>query len=915
MLPEQKAREKIDKQLNDSGWEIVSRDEYVSTYKPQVIKEALMSGKKECDYLLFVDNKAIAVIEAKKEEDNLGKEVAEQAENYSLHPEKMYGLWFEGKIPLVYLANGKKILFKNMLTAESEYKEIEKMHTPKEMLKIIRKSSEFGALPFLEKKGLRECQYKAELEFENSLRNGKRRSLAVLATGSGKTYLACMSAYRLLNYTPVDKVLFLADRNNLAKQAEVEFNTFNKTEKNNTLNDLYRINRLRTKDDLNSEIVISTIQKLFSVLTGENIIDDDNDEDEDFFKEDIVNEPEVELGSDLELPPNYFKFIVIDECHRSIYGKWRSVLNYFKDAIILGLTATPTEEAYAFFDKNVIERYTYEDSVLDGVNVPFRVFDIETKRSKEGGFIEKDSELIEVTKINSEENKIVAEENIVYTKRDLDKTIFDRGQIKQVLSTYRDSIYSELYPDREKIWEYIPKTLIFAKNDKHADEIVSAVKEVFGEKFSTNCVPDKFVQKITYSSPENSNTLIKDFRVDKSFRIAVTVTLVATGTDIRPLEVVMFMADVKSDVLYTQMKGRGCRIINDDKLKEVTPNANSKECFFVVDAIGVTKGEKSIPRTNIDNKRILSLKDLLEHLSHGEVSNENLLLLRDYCSSITNRYRNNPLFKRHLDSFINSFGFSPVFVSEKIQGAFSKKSLPEYISPSSDNYERLSLISILIDNKDAKSKLLELKKGYYIFAPETPDETTHSGFSIEGAKKFIENFEICLNNHKDRIEALRIIYNSEEKLITYDMLVTLRDMLLQENKQYSSYVIWNNYKRLDSEGNVIDLDHRRNVNALTNLIQIARYAYKKDNKLITLHGLFSSRFNLYVGSTNHNLNENQIFIMRKIAESIVDDGAISMEELNTVDTDLWRKGIKEFGKETFKSEISMLSKFIIGVRL
>ena len=912
LLPEQLARIKIDKQLIEAGWDIVNREEYIPNHA-QAVKEALMVGNAESDYLLFVDNKAIAVVEAKREENSLGDIVAEQAENYSKSPRNWYGLWFDGCIPLVYLANGKKIYFKNMLNPDSEYIEINKMHSPKKMLNLIEKNSLYGALPRIERKGLRDCQYRAEIELENSLRNGKRKALAILATGSGKTYLACLASYRLLNYTPVNRVLFLVDRNNLAKQTENEFSTFDRTENGMTMTSLYRINRLRKEEDIKGEVVISTIQKLFAVLTGNKLIDNgDEDESDDFFKDDDINEPEVELGTDLKLPPDYFKFIIVDECHRSIYGKWRSVLNYFKDAIVLGLTATPTEEAYAYFDKNIIERYTYDDSILDGVNVPFRIFDIETRRTIQGGEIQANFPITEVVKRNLSEKQITTSNTVVYTNSALDRTVYDRGQIKQVLKTYRDAIYFDLYPDREKKWEYIPKTLIFAKNDKHADEIVKAVKQVFGKKFKNNEVPDGFVQKITYSAGD-SNQLIKNFRNEKNFRVAVTVTLVATGTDVKPLEVVLFMADVKSDVLYTQMKGRGCRILSDDRLKEVTPNALSKECFYIVDAVGVTKGEKSIPRTRPNGKKKLSLKDLLERLSHGEVSDENLILLRDNCSQITNRYKNNPLFSRHLDEFINKFGYSPVFISEQIQNALNTGILPAYRSPSDDNSVRLSLISKLIYNNEAKNKLLELRSGYYVFAPDNPDETIYSGFSYESAKSFIANFEKCLMEHRDSIEALRIIYNSDDKVITYSMLCELRDMLLSVNKQYNPYFIWKNYKRLDNEGNVYELDQRRNVNALTNLIQLARYAYKKDNKLTSLYGMFAQRFNLYIGSTNHNLSKSQQDLMRRIAEYIVDEGAISTNELNSVDVELWKKGVKEFGIKLFAAELQMLSKYVIGV--
>ena len=909
LLPEQLARVKIDDQLRRAGWDVVSRIDYIPNHS-LAVKEALMHDSTESDYLLFIDNKAIAIIEAKRKENNLGEIVIRQAEDYAYNPRSFYGFWYQNFIPLVYLANGEKILFKNLLEFDSKYEELEEFHTPKQMLELIGKQSTYGSLPRIGKEGLRDCQYKAETAFENSLINGKKKALAMLATGSGKTYLACLASYRLLNYTPVDRVLFLVDRNNLAKQTESEFNIFDRTEKERPLSTLYSIKRLRTNEDISGTVVISTIQKLFAVLTGQKLIDDDSDEKDDYFKDPPQEHP-VALGNVLTLPSDYFKFVVIDECHRSIYGKWQAVLNYFKDAIVLGLTATPTPEAYSFFDNNLIEKYTYEDSVMDGVNVPFRIYDIETKRTTQGGEIDKHTSLTEITKKTNKENKFITNQNIIYTNKELDKTVIDRNQIKEVLKAYRDSIYTDLYPDREERWEYIPKTLIFAKNDKHADEILTAVKEAFGEKFINDIVPSEFVQKITYSAGD-SNQLIRNFRIDKNFRIAITVTLVATGTDVKPLEVVMFMADVKSDVLYTQMKGRGCRTIKSDKLKEITPNAEFKECFYIVDAVGVTSSEKIIPRIVAGKQKKLSLKDLIEHLCHGEVSDENLSLLKDYCSTITNRYTNNSLFERHLDEFITSFGYSPIHISEKIKNALESGLLPKYNSPSDSNRERNNLIIDLIYNNKAKDKLLELQNGYSVFAPDKPDELIFKGFSIETARHFIDNFEKYLYEHKDSIEALRIIYNSENKPITYSLLCDLRDKLLSYDRQFTSYIIWKNYRRLDTKGNVDELDQKNNLNALTNLIQLVRYAYKKNDRLFSLFGVSAQRFELYAGSTNHTLTDEQKVIMSKIAEYIVQDGAINALELNGIDTDLWRKGITSFGPMVFASEMQMLSKYIIG---
>lgn len=914
MLPEEKARIKIDKQLTDAGWDIVARDEYTPC-NASAVKEALMQGNKESDYLLFIDDKAIAVVEAKAEDNSLGDIVAQQAEWYSKNPQGWVGLWIPNQIPFVYLANGNKIYFKNMRESDSKYVELSEIHSPKKMLQMLGKKSEYGALPRIEKKGLRDCQYDAEVKLEASLKAGRKKALAILATGSGKTYLACLASYRLLNYTPAKRVLFLVDRNNLARQTETEFSLFNRTEKQKPMNELYQINRLTKPENIQGNIIISTIQKLFAVLTGQTITEDDEDEEDEKLglKDAIKNEPDIVLGEDLKLPPDYFRFIIVDECHRSIYGKWKAVLDYFKDAKVLGLTATPTPEAYAYFNKNIVEEYTYEDSVVDGVNVPARVYRIITDATVHGGTINQGETVTNVNRSGEIVDVYNTQQRIDYAPNQLDRTVINPNQIESVLKSYMESIYTDLYPEREENWNYIPKTLIFAKDDNHATKIVEIAKKVFAEKFPSGKVPDNFVQKITYSAGD-SNALIRELRTEKDFRIAVTVTLVATGTDVKPLEAVLFMNDVKTEVLYTQMKGRGCRTLNEDKLREVTPNADNKNCFYIVDAVGVTETDKHIPQPGKDGEprpKILRLDQLLERLSHGEVSDENLALLRDYCATIQKRYEDNPLFERHLNMFISDYGFSPRGLANNINQSLSQNLLPPYENISDENSARKNLIFCLMSNLSARKKLLEMHQGYRAVTPQNEDEVIYKGFSKETAKSFIANFEQYLNDNADKIEALRIIYNSEDTIITYSMLADLQDKLIAENGQFTPDYIWKSYKILNNNGNVEELDTKKNIKALTHLIQLVRFAYHKSNKLVSLIKGYSQRFSLYCGQAQRVLTDDQKEIMKQIADYIIEEGAISIKELNDFDTDLWRKGIKNFGAPVLSEEIITLAKFIL----
>lgn len=693
---------------------------------------------------------------------------------------------------------------------------------------------------------------------------------------------------------------------------------FDRTEKQKPMNELYQINRLKKSEDIQGDIIISTIQKLFAVLTGQTIVDDDEDkEDERIGLKDVVkNEPAIVLDGELKLPPDYFQFIIVDECHRSIYGKWKAVLDYFKDAKILGLTATPIPEAQAYFNNNEIAKYTYDDSVVDGVNVPARVYRIITEATVHGGTITEGETVTDVNRAGEIVDTYTAQSRIDYAPNQLDRSVINPNQIESVLKSYMDAIYTDLYPEREEKWQYIPKTLIFAKDDNHATKIVEATKKVFATKFVDGEIPENFVQKITYSAGD-SNALIRDLRTDKDFRIAVTVTLVATGTDVKPLEVVLFMNDVKSDVLYTQMKGRGCRTLGEDKLKEVTPNADSKDCFYIVDAVGVTESDKSIPNPgkggNGGSQKPLRLDQLLERLSHGEVSDDNLALLRDCCSTIQKRYEFHPLFERHLKMFVSDYNFSPRELANNINQALAQNALPPYIDISDDNTIRKNLIFCLIGNLQARKKLLELQRGYYAVTPEKEDEVIYKGFSKEAAKSFIANFEQYLNENSDKIEALRIIYNSEDTVITYSMLTDLQDKLIAENGQFTPYYIWKNYKILDDSGNVEELDIKQNIKALTHLIQLVRYAYHKNDKLVSLIKGYSQKFSLYCGQAQRELTEEQKEIMRQIADYIVEEGSISTNQLNEFDTDLWRKAIKSFGAPALAQEIITLSKFILKV--
>ena len=382
MKPEEKARVIIDRMFEEAGWKVVDRDKYAPNMTAVAIREGLMVGNREADYLLFLNGKAVGVLEAKRIETDINSDIVqEQACLYARSCPKWCQAWFPNiPLPLAYVANSRDLMFYDTRKSNSEFEYCKKIHTPKEVKKLLGLEDDYVGLPTLNPKGLRACQYEAITELEKSYRNGENRALMVLATGAGKTYTACLVAYRMLAFTPMKRILFLVDRNNLGKQAETEFGTFRLTENGDPFNTIFMVNRLKSSSvPADSNVVISTIQRLFSLLKGDEITDEEEDEE--------IEDREIMLPENPNLPSDFFDMIIIDECHRSIYGNWQKVLNYFSKAKLIGLTATPVPETKAFFNNNIIVNYTLEKSIIDGVNVDCRVYRIKTQATENGGAI------------------------------------------------------------------------------------------------------------------------------------------------------------------------------------------------------------------------------------------------------------------------------------------------------------------------------------------------------------------------------------------------------------------------------------------------------------------------------------------------------------------------------------------------
>ena len=898
MKPEEKARVIIDRMFEEAGWKVVDRDKYAPNMTAVAIREGLMVGNREADYLLFLNGKAVGVLEAKRIETDINSDIVqEQAHLYTRSCPKWCQAWFPNiPLPLAYVANSKDLMFYDTRKSNSEFEYCKKIHTPKEVKKLLGLEDDYVGLPMLNPKGLRACQYEAITELEKSYRNGENRALMVLATGAGKTYTACLAAYRILAFTPMKRILFLVDRNNLGKQAETEFGTFRLTENGDPFNTIFTVNRLKSSSvPTDSNVVISTIQRLFSLLKGDEITDNDEDDEE-------IEDKEIILPENPNLPSDFFDMIIIDECHRSIYGNWQKVLNYFSKAKLIGLTATPVPETKAFFNNNIIVNYTLEKSIIDGVNVDCRVYRIKTQTTENGGAILEGEKVKREMCYTGQVETVNNQETKNYTREELNRSIVNPAQIKLILETYRDAVYTEMFtdPQREANMDYLPKTLIFALNENHATNIVQIAREVFGHN------DNRFVQKITYSAGD-SNELIRQFRNDKDFRIAVTCTLVATGTDIKPLEVVMFMRDVASEPLYIQMKGRGVRTIGDEQLRNVTPNAYSKDCFYLVDAVGVTEHEKSIttPSDGATTK-LMSLKELLEKITHGNVSDDYLRLLASRLSRISHKCE-----EKDREKFISLAHISMMDIADNIFDALEQGFLPEYINVNEPNTDRKALVCNIANYPDAREFLLILNAGFIETLMPGEDTLISKGFSQEEAQTTTSAFEAYCEEHKDEIEALRIIYNNQGEPLTYTMLKDLENKLKFASSKFNTSLLWNSYAIINPQM-VKHSSTKEEKEALTNIIQLVRYAFHQIERLESLYPSASQRFNLWCGQNQRPLTEEQIGVMQQVFSYIASNGYCTITEIKDNDKTQAAQLIRVFGGKNIADEaLSSLSQFII----
>ena len=600
MTPEQKAREVIDKKLAQSGWVVQDRKQLNLLAGLGVAVREFPTSTGPVDYALFVEGIPVGIVEAKK--DAAGENITvveDQSSRYAHSTLKWVSV--EYQIRFAYEATGKLTRFTDYADQKYRSRTVFAFHRPEELRRLLRQQdtvrNRMKHFPAFDTTGFRNCQITAIENLEKSFAANRPKALIQMATGAGKTFTAITAVYRLLKFTGVNRVLFLVDTKGLGEQAEREFLAYRPNDDNRSFSELYGVRRLKSSFiPSDAHVCISTIQRMYSILRGEEL-------DESAEQESLNENPSVDRQAPKEVvynakyPPEFFDVIIIDECHRSIYNVWKQVLEYF-DAFQIGLTATPDKRTLAYFDQNIVSDYSREQAIIDGVNVGEDIFLIETEVSKQGGTILK--QMVEYrNRMSREKRWAQLDEDVDYRPSQLDRDIVNPSQIRTVIRAFHDNLFTTLFPRRKEV----PKTLIFAKTDSHADDIIQIVREEFGEG-------NDFCKKITYSA-QNPEEALSEFRNSYNPRIAVTVDMIATGTDVKPIECLIFLRDVRSKNYFEQMKGRGTRTLGKDDLQKVTPSATeNKDHFVIVDAVGVTKSKKSETRT-LERKPSVSLKNLM----------------------------------------------------------------------------------------------------------------------------------------------------------------------------------------------------------------------------------------------------------------------------------------------------------------
>jgi type I restriction enzyme R subunit len=850
MTPEEKARQQIDAILSHCGWIVQDKSQMNLHAAKGVALRELSFKNGEPDYTLFVDGKALATIEAKPEGHSLTG-VEEQSTKYVTGLPTGFPVW-RSPLPFSYETTGTETRFTNHLDPEPCSRNVFAFHRPETLLAWVQQEKQLAQrlreFPPLLNGNLWHAQISAIHNLEESLAANKPRALIQMATGSGKTYTAVNFIYRLVKYGGARRVLFLVDRGNLGEQTLKEFQQFVSPVNNYKFTEEYIVQHLSGNQlDTSARVVIGTIQRLYSMLKGETAPAPDLDDLPIDSAEKLYKEP-VPVEYNPALPIEEFDFIITDECHRSIYNLWRQVLEYF-DASLIGLTATPSKQTFGFFQQNLVMEYGHEKAVADGVNVGCDIYRISTAISQGGSKVEAgffvDKRDRQTRKVRWEQ----LDEVLAYEGRDLDREVVSPDQIRTVLTAFRDHLFTDIFPGRADV----PKTLIFAKDDSHADDIVRICREVFGKG-------NDFCKKITYKTTgETPKALLQKFRNSYFPRIAVTVDMIATGTDIKPLEIVFFMRSVASKNFFEQMKGRGVRVVSDTEMEQVNPGIKRKTRYVIVDAVGVCERVQTESRP-LEKKPTVSFDKLLDAAALGTTETAALESLAGRLIRLERRLEADveaEVVKTAKGQTLSQIarGILDAVDPDKIVEATNEARWPSalpltYTEPSATELkataEKLAkdALAPLAANPDLRNLLKKIQSA----AEQTIDIISKDALLYAGpAQKTAQSnaqlatsFRDYIEAHKAEITALQILYSRPYKQrLTEKMLKELEKKLRENHAAWTEDRLWDAFAQA-KPGKV---KGRSQAGRFADLVALVRFALEQQPVLKPFADSVHERFN------------------------------------------------------------------------
>jgi type I restriction enzyme, R subunit len=887
--PEQIARDEIDQQLLLCGWVIQNKKAINLNAAIGVAVQEYQTDIGPADYVLFVDKKPVGIIEAKR---------AEEAEHFSVHEDQSEGYataklkYIDNeKLPFVYESTGKKTRFTDFRDPKPRAREVFSFHTPETLSEFVTQTKSLRGrlqdIPALPIDGLRDCQITAINNVEQSIKDNKPKALIQMATGSGKTFTAITFVYRLLKFAKAKRILFLVDTKNLGEQAEQEFMSFVPNDDNRKFTELYGVTRLKSSAiPTDSKVYISTIQRMYSILRGTEMDESAEEQNPNELNEKAFEKSEL-VQYNAKVPIEFFDFIVIDECHRSIYNLWKQVLDYF-DVFQIGLTATPDNRTFGYFNKNVVSDYGYEKAVIDGVLVPYNVFTIETKITKNGGAIPMGEMVDKRARLTREKFWETVDEDVEYSGKQLDKDIVNPSTIRTIVKAMVQNLPA-MFPDRvdeQGIFE-VPKTLIFAKTDSHAEDIIEIVREEFNAE-------NKFCKKITYRSEEDPKSVLSQFRNDYFPRIAVTVDMIATGTDIRPLEVLVFMRDVKSRSYYEQMKGRGTRTCSLEQLRSTgTPAAKyTKDHFVIIDAIGVEQSQKTDSRP-LEKKPGVSLKDLMQSIVMGNREEATLTTLANRLIRLDKQIndKEKTAFATQAEGknitqvvrqLLNAYDPDVISACENKVRTEMQGMAPVEIEAAIETAKQKIVEQAIhvFHNPDLRNFIVDIRKKYdQILDTYNIDEINTIGWNkdqADEAEKSISNFKLWIEAHKDEIIALQIFYAQayRHRALNYGMIKDLVEKIKLEQPMLAPLHIWKAYEKLaQTNGNA--------KNELMALVSLIRHISGIDKDLTSYDKTVDKNFKDWLfkkqaGTTK--FTEEQMNWLRMIKDYVANSFAVEKED-------------------------------------